>query len=316
MITKKIVYISAFSALLSSCAATKQQSMVHYTEATPIIETKEELIEIPKPVYMPNQWKKLPNKASSKKAETNPVDIINSANKDSTQVPVPEGMINSMMTYDYMEGALYQVYTAPRRITSIMLQPGEQLVSAAAGDTSRWLLSPVTSGAGETQQTHILIKPTREDLETNLFITTNKRTYNMELASNDDTYMAAIKWNYPYDMVLAKKAEIEASTNKNVTLTNVNVNQLDFNYKINGKRRYKWTPVRVYNDSAKTFIQFPRHVLVDELPVLFVEGKGGETQLVNYRVKKDYFIVDKLFESAQLRLGTKNQEIVTIEREG
>ena len=35
---------------------------------------------------------------------------------------------------------------------------------------------------------------------------------------------------------------------------------------------------------------------------------------MNYRVKNDTYIVDRLFETAELRLGQKDQEIVRIVR--
>ncbi|WP_442757517.1 TrbG/VirB9 family P-type conjugative transfer protein, partial [Pseudomonas sp. PM2] len=86
--------------------------------------------------------------------------------------------------YPFTQGALYQVYTAVGQITDIALQPGEQLVGSgpvAAGDTVRWVIGDTQSGSGATLQVHILVKPTRPDLMTNLVINTNLRTYHMEL---------------------------------------------------------------------------------------------------------------------------------------
>jgi type IV secretion system protein VirB9 len=44
------------------------------------------------------------------------------------------------------------------------------------------------------------------------------------------------------------------------------------------------------------------------MPPIFVTGQGGSAELVNYRVKGRYMIVDRLFDAAQLRLGTKKTE--------
>jgi type IV secretion system protein VirB9 len=55
-------------------------------------------------------------------------------------------------------------------------------------------------------------------------------------------------------------------------------------------------------------------MLEREAPALFVISSTGDTQLVNYRVKNDTYVVDRLFESAELRLGQKDQEIVRIVR--
>lgn len=36
--------------------------------------------------------------------------------------------------------------------------------------------------------------------------------------------------------------------------------------------------------------------------------------MVNYRVKGDYYVVDRLFDRAELRLGEHPQQLVRIER--
>jgi type IV secretion system protein VirB9 len=45
-----------------------------------------------------------------------------------------------------------------------------------------------------------------------------------------------------------------------------------------------------------------------------VVGTGGKSDLVNYRVRGNYYIVDRLFAAAELRLGEKHQDVVRITR--
>src|SRR5690606_30073471 len=114
--------------------------------------------------------------------------------------------------YAFSEGALYQVYAAPGRVTDIMLQPQEKLAGAgpvAAGDTTRWVIGDTQSGSGPKQRVHILVKPTRGDLRTNLVINTDRRTYHLELRATASTYMAAVSWRYPADEARAA-ADAEA----------------------------------------------------------------------------------------------------------
>jgi type IV secretion system protein VirB9 len=51
---------------------------------------------------------------------------------------------------------------------------------------------------------HILVKPTRPDLVTNLVINTDRRTYHLELRSAEKTYMASVSWAYPQDQLIVK----------------------------------------------------------------------------------------------------------------
>src|SRR6185295_6726852 len=68
---------------------------------------------------------------------------------------------------------------APLNICSIDLQAGETIQDIAAGDPVRWQIATATSGEPSTP--HLIVKPTEFDLATNLFVTTQKRTYSVEL---------------------------------------------------------------------------------------------------------------------------------------
>ncbi|MEB0233423.1 TrbG/VirB9 family P-type conjugative transfer protein, partial [Undibacterium sp. 10I3] len=80
------------------------------------------------------------------------------------------------------------VYTSPGRVTVIALQQGEELVTVSAGDTVRWIVGDTASGAGTSLRVNILVKPTRIGLKTNLVITTNRRTYLLELSSTPQAW--------------------------------------------------------------------------------------------------------------------------------
>ena len=95
--------------------------------------------------------------------------------------PAKDGYINAIQVYPYTKGALYQLYAAVNQVTDIALEAGEKLVSVSAGDTVRWVVGDTTSGEGKDAQVHILVKPIGADLETNLVITTDRRTYHLEL---------------------------------------------------------------------------------------------------------------------------------------
>jgi type IV secretion system protein TrbG len=70
-------------------------------------------------------------------------------------------------------------------------------------------------------------------------------------------------------------------------------------------------PQAVYDNGQKTFIRFDPSILHGESPALFVM-EPGEVQLVNCRVKQNLYIVDRLFEVAELRLGQYEQDIVRL----
>ena len=50
-------------------------------------------------------------------------------------------------------------------------------------------------------------------------------------------------------------------------------------------------------------------------PLFITDGDDKLGKLVNYRVKGEFYIVDRLFDFAELRLGEKDQTVVRIVRE-
>ena len=72
--------------------------------------------------------------------------------------------------------------------------------------------------------------------------------------------------------------------------------------------------ISAFDDGRQVFIEFPSGIAQGEMPPLWVIGAEGDGQLVNYRVRGNYMIVDRLFAAAELKLGAKHQEIVRIVR--
>jgi type IV secretion system protein VirB9 len=259
------------------------------------------------------QLKKLEAKASKKKLQ-DPAKVIEQANKEAAQKPTEDRYINAVTVYDYMEGALYEIYSSPFHVTDIMLQPGETLTSPpAAGDTARWSLDVTTSGTGKDQRVHIFLKPHLPGLHTNIAISTDKHIYHLECQSFNETYQAGVSWYYPKDQLAYLTNRINAENNTKMDIiASLKISDLNFNYTIRGSA--SWKPLRAFDDGKKVFIQFPANIDQGELPPLFIVTKESDSQLVNYRYQKHYYVVDRLFDKALLQLGSSSPEKVYIYR--
>ncbi len=160
---------------------------------------------------------------------------------------------------------------------------------------------------------HILLKPTEPNLTTNLVINTDRRTYHLELHALSKTYMASVSWSYPEDQLIALRGRNQTADEATPIASGIALNDLHFRYRIEGDDP-AWRPLRAFDDGRQVFIEFPSGIAQGEMPPLWVVGPEGEGQLVNYRVRGDYMIVDRLFAAAELRLGGKDQQIVRIIR--
>ncbi|WP_297321968.1 P-type conjugative transfer protein TrbG [uncultured Bartonella sp.] len=322
--TKLVIAFLGATSVLAGCADNRPPEIAYDNMPLPAALSPEKpapvrIVETAKPLPLPGQLK--PIKAIRKEPDTSkPTDRIEKANSTARMEPVKDGFINSMQVYPYTAGALYQVYSAVGQVTDIALQPGEELVGngpVAAGDTVRWIIGDTESGAGDNRQIHILVKPVRADLTTNLVINTNRRTYHLELRSTDETYMASVMWQYPQDQIIALRQQNARARNAEPVAGNVDVSKLNFRYAIKGDRA-PWRPVRAYDDGRQVFIEFPRGIAQGEMPPLFVVAPDGkDSELVNYRVRDNYMVVDTLFAAAELKLGdgrNAKQKSVRIER--
>jgi P-type conjugative transfer protein TrbG len=265
---------------------------------------------------LPGQLKPLPGAKTAPADPADPHARVEEANGAARVQPTRAGYINAMQVYPFSDGALYQVYTAPGQITDIALAAGEQLVGSgpvAAGDTMRWVIGDTESGTGPTKRMHILLKPTRADLVTNLVINTDRRTYHLELRSTEKTYMASVSWAYAQDQLIALRRQNTAADAAAPVATGVDINALNFRYRIEGDNP-AWRPLRAFDDGRQVFIAFPTGIGQGEMPPLWVIGPEGGAELVNYRIQGNHMIVDRLFAAAELRLGGEYQKKVRIVR--
>lgn len=317
----RVLLLAGGSALvLSACAPQKgaPPPLIRYDteDFAPAAATEParpvEIVTIPEPLPLPGQLKPLPGaKAGSDKRP--PAERVDAANQAARLEPNRHGYISAIQVYPYTEGALYRLYAMPEQVSDIALQPGEKLIAVSAGDTVRWVVGDTTSGAGEAAQVHILVKPTAPDLKTNLVITTDKRSYHLELESTASTYMAAVSWRYPKDRLLMLQARNDAARQAEAVEQGIVLERLRFRYEVTGDMP-PWRPVRAFDDGSKVYIQFPQRIDQGEAPPLFVVGTDGGSELVNYRVRGNYYIVDRLIAAAELRLGKAPQQVVRISR--
>ncbi|PKB14290.1 type IV secretion system protein VirB9 [Novosphingobium kunmingense] len=320
-----VVALLAASTALASPTQAKDQpaSPAAPNEVLQALNSDPAIVAIPVPLPLPGQLKLFPQRkpphaaGRSRPSQSRPTlqDRVGAAMEAARVQPERTGFINAIQVFPYTEGALYQVYAKPGQVTDIALQQGEQLVGSgpvASGDTVRWMIGDTVSGSGPLARVHILVKPIRPDIATNLVINTDRRTYHVELHANPTVYMASVSWTYPQDELIALRQVRAAADRAAPVATGIDLSTLNFHYAIDGDRP-GWRPLRAFDDGVRVFIEFPETIAQGELPPLFVIGTKGEAELVNYRVSGRYMIVDRLFARAELRLGgRKGQQTVRI----
>lgn len=328
MDTRRILILAA-SATLAACSTIRGETAppsVAEAAGAVVLETAETPLVEPSPTEVPY----LPIQADVEPpvlAVPSPVArsalpglsgrrAIAAANAAARAPSREDGFVGGVQMFAWSPGRVFEVWAAPLRVTTLSLGAGEVLVAKAAGDTVRWQIGEAVSGEGASLRTHVLLKPLERGLETNLVLTTNRRVYLIDLRSGAaDAYNAAVAWD---DEILAPAVDESAPSEPLASpVVALPEGELDARYRIEaGRRRPRWTPTSVFNDGLRTFITFPPELQTDEAPVLFVIAPDGQAQIVNYRQAGGLFVVDRIFDRAELRLGDRRPQIVRIVRQG
>jgi type IV secretion system protein TrbG len=219
--------------------------------------------------------------------------------------PSPQAL--AAVEFLFSERGVYDLVAAPGHVTDIVLEPGEALVETnpiAAGDTARWVIGDTTSGAGETRRVHVLVKPVQSGLTSNLIINTSRRSYHLRIRASARAYLSQVAWRYPQTPTPRAAAQPVVVPAPPAATAPV---RLNFGYRLTGKA--PWRPARVFDDGARTYVEFGPGSALTDLPPLYVLAADGKTaELVNYRVEGRRLVVDRLFDGAELRFGLKRWE--------
>lgn len=211
------------------------------------------------------------------------------------------------------------IVTATGRITDIELEPGEKVWKASLGDVSSWEIAVIKAGNPKTPTRHVVVKPLKEGLFTNMLIYTDRRMYFMNLESTKSRYVLQIRFWYPDDLVQSfesmKTAAAEEGQKENARI----LAKLDrpvvprFGYTVSGD--VFWKPRQVYDDGTRTYILMPKSVSTSQhLPVFEVVDADGQTEIENYAVKGNVFIVPRIFRKGVLfwNVGHRKEQVVIV----
>jgi len=228
--------------------------------------------------------------------------------------------------YPYRQYEEPTVHCAPGRIAEIVLASDEKITSATVGDSVRWMVVPeqnkirikacpqgCTMGVGAAAaQPAVAAAPTVH--ATNLIIDSDRRTYHIKLQAGPQARaMESFAFIYPNDIAAAETARAQALRRAAAQATADPPAHLNFNYRITGPS-VPWKPVQAFDDGSHEYLLFANTAALEsDMPSLYV-GQGTTQELVNYQVRQNYYIVDRLYADAALTQGVgSDRQTVRIE---
>jgi type IV secretion system protein TrbG len=221
--------------------------------------------------------------------------------------------------YAFTAGESYRVDVAVGAPMDVILQPGEEIRDVADGDRSpmdsqdqkpHWEFKQSYSGEGMTGRPHVLITVPKAGLSNGLTLTTTKRTYYLDLKSVRKTAARAVRWTYPDEPSKVAKVPPRLWPDP------AQPQRYHAGYAITATEpKPVWAVRQVVDDGQKTYLIFPPTVTTVDAPLIRLVGAQGP-EMVNARQAGNVVILDRLFNRAELRLGTgKTAQVVTVQRQ-
>jgi type IV secretion system protein VirB9 len=250
---------------------------------------------------------------NKEKLAADPSEVVQRQNMTFEIKPSVENYSGGAVVFQYIPNHVYRLYVAPMMTTNIELAPGEKMINAPyAGDTVNFKCGQTFFIENGKERQQVLIKAVYSGKTTTLNIPTDQRNYMFNIVALPKTFMPLVSFDYPLEMAESMKA-LEKSKENDI-LMHGKITDLDFGYKIlpHSIHLPKWQPSIVFNDGEKTYLNFASASRASYAPVLFEVTDKGQRELVNYRVRGTYYIVDRVLMHFELILDVNEGNTITV----
>lgn len=223
--------------------------------------------------------------------------MITASNLYAVQKPVPLAGDSRIRTLNYNPNDVYYLLGHYGLQSIIEFGPEEEIGTVTVGDSLAWQIVP--SG------NRLFMKPIEQDATTNMTVITSEHTYLFELHArepegiNDKDISFIVKFYYPGMTSMGSLDNIDDWEPPDFNNLE-NPEQYNFNYSISGPERI--SPIRIFDDGEFTFFEFRDKNA--EVPAFFLVDSDGREAIINYRVRDNYIIVERVTSQFTLRHGS------------
>lgn len=190
--------------------------------------------------------------------------------------------------------------------TEIIFDEGEEIVKYGSGYSDAWEFLP--------NGNHFYLKPKAPDASTNLFITTNKRSYSFDLRLIGDRTQATyrVKFLYPTEAAAKKRmvdetAIVEERLNTGLVIPYANGNSLaivvgaNYNYTMSlGNKSEEIAPIEAYDNQHFTVLRFKTNA---DFPSVYRKTENDGEVIVNSHVESGALVIHGVYKELILRAG-------------
>ena len=209
------------------------------------------------------------------------------------QAPRPIATDSRIRTVRYSANEVYQFIGHYGYQSTIEFEEGEKVQTVSIGDSVAWMINP----SGNL----IFLKPVEQNALTNMTVITDKRSYLFELHAEetqdirDANMVFKLRFVYPQ----SDTDSVEFARFEPLPDFERHPEKFNFRYTIRGSNVIE--PVRIFDDGQFTYFEFRDKNA--EIPAFFRVDSAGNEELINFRKRGDFIVVERVTSRFTLRRG-------------
>lgn len=209
------------------------------------------------------------------------------------QEPRPIATDSRIRTVRYSPNEVYQFIGHYGYQSAIEFETGEAIQTVSIGDSVSWMVNP----AGN----RLFLKPIDQNALTNMTVITDKRSYLFELHAEetqdirDREMVFVMRFTYPQ----ADQAQMDFTTFEAFPDIEKEPEKYNFRYTMRGSSVIE--PIRIFDDGQFTYFEFRDKNA--EIPAFFNIDSASNEELINFRKRGNYIVVERVSPRFTLRRG-------------
>ncbi len=196
-------------------------------------------------------------------------------------------------TVRYSGNEVYQFIGHYGYQSTIEFEADEKILTVSIGDSIAWMINPSTN--------RLFLKPIEQNALTNMTVITDKRSYLFELHAEetqdirDPNMVFVLRFVYPG----ADGEAVQFTQFEQAPDFENHPEKFNFAYTMQGSNVIE--PLRIFDDGQFTFFEFRDKNA--EIPAFFRVDSVGNEELVNFRKRGDFIVVERVTSQFTLRRG-------------
>ena len=209
------------------------------------------------------------------------------------QAPRPIATDSRIRTVRYSPNEVYQFIGHYGYQSSIEFEEGEKIQTVSVGDSTAWLINPSSS--------RLFLKPIDQNALTNMTVITDKRSYLFELHAEEtkDIRDKNMVFSYRFIYPQSDSSALDYTQYEPLPDLEKEAEKYNFNYSIRGSTVIE--PIRIFDDGEFTYFEFKDKNA--EIPAFFRVDSVGNEELINFRKRGNYIVVERVSQRFTLRRG-------------